>query len=180
MSKLTKKKVRGRGEWKPSIEIKGTKEMQFATGWRTLLLRRCHVQTHASAGCFKRIYVRRISLSCSKPRNGIQGRRWIFYRCLHPVVLTRRDARACAIRSEILHEGMRKPKGVLYDAYRRSQSGIVVGTRREWKCEWREKRNKKKTRAFARTNSVTTELNLFLQWRRSEWKCPTTTRISTA
>lgn len=44
ISKVTKKKKGEMDEWKTSIEIKDTEEIEFTAGWRTLLPRDCHVQ----------------------------------------------------------------------------------------------------------------------------------------
>lgn len=65
--------------------------------------RRCHVQTRAPR-CFKGIYMRRTSLSCSKPRNGIQGKRRIF--CCSPVVLARRTR----VRVSFVRDSTRRDK----------------------------------------------------------------------
>lgn len=64
-------------------------------GWRTLLPRRCHVQTRA--GCFKGIYMRRTSLSYSMQRNGTQRRRQISFFRRSDVVSARRCARSFGI-----------------------------------------------------------------------------------
>lgn len=83
------KKKEKKGKWKADIKTKGGGDgiCDASDAQRPSFATRCHVQTHAG---LKEIYMRRTSLSCSKPRNGVSKTTDFFF--VAPILFPRKDA----------------------------------------------------------------------------------------